>query len=287
MDFLILEYGARQQKDIEFLCKTFGADYGIITTIAPQHLETFKSIENIKKTKNELAEFLSLKPCVFNLNNQYCRELYSKKIGKKFGVSFNNNSMLSATDINIKNCQTHFTLKINNKNYSVKTNLLGECNVVNILLATSLSIFLNIEIEDIIKSIEDLESVPHRLQLIKTHINILDDTYNCSIASATESINVLNSFPGKKMIATPGIIEAGTEQKQINFHLGELCSNCDYVVIIGNVNKTDIHSGLKSKNYPDKKICFANTLDEAKQYFSLLSSGDSLRLLNDLPDEYN
>ena len=89
------------------------------------------------------------------------------------------------------------------------------------------------------------------------------------------------------MIATPGIIEAGTEQKQINFHLGELCSNCDYVVIIGNVNKTDIHSGLKSKNYPDKKICFANTLDEAKQYFSLLSSGDSLRLLNDLPDEYN
>ena len=64
-EFLILEYGARRKKDIQKLCKIFGADYGIITTVSPQHLQTFKSVENIFKTKSELANFLRFKTCVF------------------------------------------------------------------------------------------------------------------------------------------------------------------------------------------------------------------------------
>lgn len=285
--FLILEYGARQQEDIKKLCKTFGAEYGIITTIAPQHLETFKNINTIKNTKNELAEYLNKNLCIYNLDNQHCKELFLNKQGQKFGISILEDNPYSASNIIIKNFKTHFVLKLNKNKYECYTNLLGSHNIINIVLASALAHRLGVEDDKIIKSIKELNQVPHRLELIKTHINILDDTYNCSLASAEEALKVLNSIDGKKMVATPGIIEAGKQESSINFKLGTLCSFCDYVVIIGNQNKTAIYNGLKHMNYPDKKICLAKNLDEAKQYFHLLSFNDNLLLLNDLPDEYN
>jgi len=287
IDFLILEYGARQNGDIKTLCEIFGADFGIITTIAPQHLETFKNIENIKKTKNELADFLGNKLCIYNADNEHCHQLYLKKKQAKLEVSIRKKTYYSATNIDIKNGTTNFLLNIGNSQNEVKTKLLGEHNIFNILLASTMAHAMNVSTKNIIKAIENLEPTPHRLQLIKSHINILDDTYNCSLDSATEALKVLSHFDGKKMVATPGIIEGGKNESFLNYKLGELCTFCDYVVIIGNHNKEAIYSGLKSANFSDKKICFAKNLDEAKQYFHLLSQNDTLLLLNDLPDEYN
>ena len=65
------------------MCKIFGADYGIVTTISPQHLQTFKSVENIAKAKNELPKFLKNKLCVFNIDNKFCRSMFDEKVNKK------------------------------------------------------------------------------------------------------------------------------------------------------------------------------------------------------------
>ncbi|MCQ2564728.1 MAG: UDP-N-acetylmuramoyl-tripeptide--D-alanyl-D-alanine ligase, partial [Clostridia bacterium] len=67
--FLILEYGARHLGDIKKLTKLFGADYGLVTTISAQHLETFKTINNIYKAKQQLPAFLGDGMCVFNADN--------------------------------------------------------------------------------------------------------------------------------------------------------------------------------------------------------------------------
>lgn len=285
-EFLILEYGARRPKDIEKLCSLFGADYGIVTTVAPQHLQTFKSIENVAKTKNELPMFLKEKLCVFNLDNDFTFEMYNKKIGEKIGISLNSKSEISATNIRIENCTTKFDLLTDNNSYSISTSLLGKHNVLNILLATALAIRLDIPIKNIVSAIEKLKPTPHRLELIKTNINILDDSYNCSLASATEAINVLLQFPMRHFIATPGIIEGGKDEYEINFKLGQMLSNMDCCIIIGEHNKKAISDGLKSQNFNDNNLIFSKTLDEAKDHFQKLNSNGTLLILNDLPDDY-
>ncbi len=288
--YLILEYGARRKNDIKKLCNLYGADYGIVTTIASQHLESFKSIENIFKAKSELPIFLQNKLCIFNIDNLFTLRMLNKKTGEKLSVSTNQTANIFASDIRIENFKTCFDLHINNQTHSLKTNLLGRHNVLNICLAAALAYHLEVPVEKILSTIENLSQVPHRLTLAQTHINILDDSYNCSPTSAKESLWVLKQFPNQKMIATPGIIECGKEKFNINFNLGKQLAHFNFVVVVGNENKHAITLGIKKEieeNNPQPQVYFSSSLEDAKQHFAKLNHGDTLLLLNDLPDDYN
>ncbi|MBR6779236.1 MAG: UDP-N-acetylmuramoyl-tripeptide--D-alanyl-D-alanine ligase [Clostridia bacterium] len=285
-EFIILEYGARHKNDIQNLCNIFGADYGIITTVAPQHLESFKSLQNVCIAKSKLSSYLDNNYCIYNIDNLCCKRMYNNKIGKKVSTSIHEKADVYASEINIENFKTYFKLHTNNKTYNVSTSLLGRHNISNILQATALALSFDVDIKEIIQTIKDLKPTSHRLEYIKSHINILDDSYNCSIISAKESLYVLQQTNYKKMVVTPGIIEGGKKEYELNFKLGKMCAFCDYVVIVGNHNKQAITEGLKSKNYDIKKICYSPTLEDAKKYFTLLSDNDTLLLLNDLPDDY-
>ena len=88
------------------------------------------------------------------------------------------------------------------------------------------------------------------------------------------------------MVATPGIIEGGKNEKLLNFKLGEMISFCDFVIIIGEHNKQAILNGLKNK-HSKAQIFTCKTIEIAKQHFKLLNTNDNLLLLNDLPDDYS
>ena len=299
VDFVILEYGARHKNDVQKLCKIFGADFGIITEIAPQHLQTFKTVENIAKAKKRLCEYLKQNPCVYNIDNNYIFDMYKEKQGEKFSVSTKNkNADFFASNIVVKDFKTNFDLIFENTKLNCITPLLGEHNVTDILLATALAKHLKISNKNLQTTIEHLPFVAHRLEYIKSSVNILDDSYNCSLSSAKNSINVLLNCSGKKMVVTPGIIEGGKQQENINFNLGKMLAKVDIVVIVGKTNKSALEKGIlfqhqidtinnDSNNLSTKKILFAPNLENAKQYFSLLNCNDTLLLLNDLPDDFN
>jgi len=284
-EFLILEYGARYKNDIKKLCKLYGADYGIITNLSNQHLETFKNIKNIYKAKNQLPLFLQNKPCVFNIDNLHTKKMFDEKSQNKLSVSIFQPADVYAQDITISNNKTMFKLFIDNKPFKLETSLLGRHNILNICLAVAIANSLRVEKQNIISAVKNLQPIKHRLELIKAHINIIDDSYNCSPSSAKEALWVLKNFKGKKMIATPGIIECGKEKYNINFNLGKQIAFCDFCVIIGEENKHAIADGIKASNL-SPTILFSKTLEEAKAYFSKLNPNDTLLLLNDLPDDY-
>ena len=83
-EVFIVEMGAYRRGDIRELCELASPEIGILTAVGPQHLERFKSIENIAKTKYELIE--SLPPdglAVFNCDNAICAELADKTDDKR------------------------------------------------------------------------------------------------------------------------------------------------------------------------------------------------------------
>lgn len=286
---LIAEMGARSKGDIKKLCKLISPQYAIITGISPQHLLTFKSLDNIKRTKFELVESLSQNGvCVFNGFDQEVCDMYSwANIDKKYLVGKDKD--ISAKDIQFDQDGTKFVLVLGEKEYNVHTKLLGEHNVQNILLCVQMAKCLGLSDQQIIRGIKSLQPVPHRLELVKTATNlILDDSFNANIRGSKIALDVLGKLPGRKIVITPGLVELGEREYDENVVFGEqIAGVADFVIIVNKVNFEAIKQGLDNKKFKEENISQAETLEQAKILMKeILQPGDTVLFENDLPDNY-
>lgn len=288
-DILILEMGARHVGDIKKICNIVHPNYGIITSIGAQHIETFGSLDNIEKTKNELVQGITEDGIViFNGDNESGIKLYNKFDGKKY-LTCAKNSFSYPINILVGKDGSEFDMVIDNDLLHLKTKLLGFCNINNIVTAATLAHIIGIKNEDIISAVKDLSPTPHRLQLIKNeYCTIIDDSYNSNILGCQQAIEVLSKFSGKKIVVTPGIVELGKEQSELNFKLGTMIADvADYIIIMNETNKNFILSGAIAHNFKREKIYFCNSRFKQKELLKLLTTKDCVVLFeNDLPDNY-
>ena len=103
------------------------------------------------------------------------------------------------------------------------------------------------------------------------------------------ALDVLNLMDGTKIIVTPGMIELGEKQYELNEKFGEYISEvCDYVILVGKNQTKPIYDGLMSKKYNDKNVFVLNDVKDAFPLMSRLADDNTYVLLeNDLPDLFN
>lgn len=291
---LIAEMGARQVGDIKELCEIVEPQYGILTSVGEQHLATFYSIDNIKRTKAELPNYLGKDGCcVFDGDNENTRAIYDKSVCKKSFVSLTDkNADCFATDIVQTSTGTNFVAHIKNiGEVKCETKLFGKHNVVNILLCITLANKLGLSVEEIEKGVARILPVEHRLQLIRAEndVLILDDTYNASIEGSNRALEVLGSFEGyRKIVVTPGLVELGTMERLANYNFGgKIASVADLVVIMNKTHYPAIKEGLVDAGFDENKILHADTMDGVKQLMAEnIKPKDIVLWENDLPDNY-
>ncbi len=291
IDYFIAEYGADRVNDIKKLCKIVKPDYSYITNIGNQHLKTFKTLQNLAKTKCQIFTYLKRDGTAFfnldDLNVQQFAKTYTKK---HINISNNENSILKISNVNVSSLGSTFTLSDGVESIDCKTCLLGEHNIQNIFACACIAYYLKISLKEIAESIFDLQPTQHRLQLISSNpsLTVLDDTFNSNQEGFKQALNVLSKFEGLKAIVTPGIVELGHLQEKVNFDMGVIIANiCSVAIIVNKTNKDALYSGLVSAGFNKNNIFFFNTLNEAQQNFSSLLKNISVVLLeNDLPDSY-
>jgi UDP-N-acetylmuramoyl-tripeptide--D-alanyl-D-alanine ligase len=284
----IAEMGARKVGDIAELCDIVEPDYGIITGVCNQHLETFGTIDNIYEEKYNLARYLESKSlCVFNGADKYSLKMYKQFRGKKYIVRQNNFADLYATDIDISSEGSIFTIKYKDERLICQTELLGRHNIQNILLCSAIALELGVSTLKLVDRIRTLKMVPHRLQLIKSNgINILDDSYNANILGIKYSLECLGYFDTRKVVLTQGMVELGDEQAQTNILVGKLIASVADLVIICGINAKDILKGIEEEGYNNKVKIYSTIKDAQADFKNLLKKGDTLLIQNDLPDIY-
>lgn len=294
-DVFIAEMGARSKGDIKELVKIVKPTYGVLTGINSQHLETFKSIENIKDTKFELFEGLPEKgKGFFSSENEGAIELFERFNGKKVlaGGNGEKGQTVFASDVKITSKGTTFTLNVKGEEpIKCSTVLLGKHSIDNICLASSVAKELGLSAEEIALGIGRLQSVGHRLELIPNNKNIviIDDSYNSNEDGVKASMEVLDTFEGRKIVLTPGLVELGKRENQANFEMGRLLAkHADLVIVIGNHNAEMLISGLLDGGMNKENVSFYKTLNKGNAYLnSIIKEGDVVLFENDLPDNYN
>jgi len=290
-EIFICEMGAKRVGEIKEICDIVNPDMGIITSVGPQHLETFKTLDNIKKTKFELADALSQGDMLFlNGNDENINE--HKGSRKHISYSVNGSSDYNATDISLSDKGTKFTVSApNGEKCEFSTKLIGMHNVLNITGAIAVSHCMGIDLNLLKGQVLKLESVPHRLELIKKGSDlIIDDAYNSNPSGTKAALETLSYFEGMKILLTPGMVELGDKQDELNMQFGEDAAKvCDYVILVGRVQTQSIHKGLKNADFPDDKIYIASDFNDAINHAYALNSKDLRKVIlleNDLPDNY-
>lgn len=286
----ICEMGAKNVGDIKEVCDIAAPDYGIITSVGEQHLETFKSVDNVFKTKFELADAVSKKGGL-TLANLDSVGIKTRQDKRNDVVFFGEGTKYSAKNITCSEEGTTFDLCLDGTQFTVSTRLLGLHSVSDILAAAALAHILGVSDSDIKFAIGSLKPTEHRLEL-KGYVNgslLIDDAYNSNPEGCLEAVRVLGSFEGKKkVIITPGLIELGSREYDCNYALGlEAAKHCDMIILVGQNRSRPMMDAIDTTEFNKDNVYVVSSFKEAMEIYTPMANKDSVVLLeNDLPDNY-
>ncbi len=295
-EVFIAEMGARRTGEIKELCDLVHPQYGILTSVGKQHLETFKTLENITKTKYELIEALPKDGMAFfPSDNDICFELYmaTRKPKVLYGLTDRGEPLyMTAADISVGPEGSSFELVCPDGKVTCTTRILGKHNIANILGCASIAHVLGLTLEEIASGISKLEPVEHRLQIIPTNngITVIDDSFNSNPSGSKAALDVLASFNGRrKIVITPGMVELGEEENEQNMIFGSRMADvADYVILVGENHTRPIAEGLVKCGFDQNNIYVTDALNDATAHFASISkTGDVVLFENDLTDNYN
>ena len=274
-DIFLAEMGARHTGDIAELCELVKPDFGLITGVCAQHVETFGSVEQIATEKAVLIG------CVKTVVLGKTAPAGKAEKTLREGVDFRAENIVCTADA------TQFDLYVCGKTVHIRTKLLGKHAQEDVALAAALCCELGLSPEEFASAAESFTPVPHRLEKMEANgLVILDDSYNSNIEGAKNAVEALKLFGGKKVVVTPGLVELGELEEQTNEELGAALVGLD-VVLVGETLVLPVRRGYLAAGGDEARLKVVSTLAAAQALLGAeLQAGDSVLFLNDLPDIY-
>ena len=298
-EIFVCEMGARYVGEIKEDCDLVHPHHGLITSIGPQHLDTFESMENIQKTKFELADAVPDGGILFlNGDNEYIAEELERRKGSRplydDPVMYHSQKIGSgyyASDIVITNHGTDFTVNApdgESERFSMK--LVGMHNVINVMGAIAVAHEFDIPLAELRIPVRRIQSVPHRMEM-KNHgdVTIIDDAFNSNPIGSKAAVETLAIMDGMRILITPGMVELGEDEAEYNRKFGTYAADCcDRIFLVGRKHTEPIKEGILSKGFPEKHLEVFDKVEDAisRAYAVKTDKHKYILLENDLPDNY-
>ena len=263
----VCEAGAREIGDIYAITRLLHPQIVVVGKVGPQHLEYFKTLERIKRTKLEIIHSDRLKRAF--IHTSVTDEPHPKVTFFGDGIQ-NLQATLEGTD---------FDLEIGGEPRHFHTSVLGGFQTININAAILIAEELGMSPDEIVKGVESLQSVEHRLQRIDAGGKIiLDDGYNGNIDGMLEAVRICSLHTGRKVIVTPGLVESTPE---LNSQLIEAINGVfDVAIVTGQLNAAQFERELKTP----QKIMLADKSQMVKTLGEVTRAGDIILFANDAPN---
>lgn len=292
-EVFICEMGAKNIGDIKEICDLVHPVAGVVTAVGEQHLESFKSIENVQRTKFELVDSLPSDGMAF-LNDDFpyvaSREVTNVPV-VRYAMTDKGNNEYRVENLTYSSSGTDFTLVSPEGKHDFHTKLVGEFNISNLMGAIAVAIYMDVPMESIRSAVAKIEQVEHRLSVkhVPGGITIIDDAFNSNPDGSRMALDVLASMnEGKRIVITPGMIELGEKQYEYNEALGvKIAASADIAIIVGQYNRDAILSGLRDAGMDETNVYPVDTFNDAQAVLAKVSApGDAVLYENDLPDTF-
>lgn len=263
----IAEAGARVKGDIKTIANFLEPQIAVVGSVGEQHIEYFKTLENIKNTKKELLLSPRLQKAFVHSS---ANVVPSEKIEE-----FPNNLHIVKSNLD----GLWFDMELNGKVEHFYAPILGSFNAINLAAVVLVATHLGMSVLEINEALTTLPQVEHRLQKIEANGKIIiDDSFNGNLEGMLEAINISSNYNGRKVIITPGLVES-TDSANILL-AKEIDKVFDFVIITGTLNANILKANINE----DKVFVLKDKTMLETTLARTTKSGDLILFANDAPN---
>jgi UDP-N-acetylmuramoyl-tripeptide--D-alanyl-D-alanine ligase len=225
----VVELGMNAPGEIAALATICRPNIGVITNVAPAHLEGVGSLEGVMNAKGELLEKIGAEgTAVLNADDPLVRRLSQRAQCEVllFGVS--PESVVRAESIDLGGRDSHFDLLLPDGRVRITLNIPGAFMLLNALAAAAVGHTIGLSAAEIKSGLENFEPAAGRMSILTTQtgIHVIDDTYNAnpgSMAAALTTLKVLRKQQ-RAYVVTGDMRELGRHSEKLHHELGMLCT---------------------------------------------------------------
>ncbi len=239
-EYLVLEMGASQPGDIEYLTNIATLDVAAVLMVGTAHLESYDSVEALAAEKSQIVA--SLGPsgvAVLNADDSRVEAMSGRTSGRLMYFSTRKATPIRATNVKVdEESRGAFTLTTPTGEAPVALKLIGAHHISNALAAAAIAHLAGMNAAEIAAVLN--EATPqseHRMHLmhLADGVDLIDDAYNANPDSVKAALDVLAKYASqRRVVAVLGdMLELGPIAPQLHGEIGRYCASIGIPVLIG------------------------------------------------------
>lgn len=262
----VLEMGMYVKGDIGLLAAIAEPQLGIVTAVAPVHLERMGSIEAIAREKSRLIASLPADGlAVLNADDPWTRAMaVSSGTASSTLVGLHPDADYRAVDVEPRGLDgTSFTLLAEGRRCKIRAQIPGTHTIPALLAAAAVGRSFDMSWADLQDALETVRiDVRQRILRRGDHVLIIDDSYNAAPMSMHASLALLHASPGTKIAVLGDMLELGQLEEQAHRDVGERAAEtADWLVARGPRSRWMAEAALLAGMPRDRVLCAATNSD--------------------------
>ncbi|MDR3126484.1 MAG: UDP-N-acetylmuramoyl-tripeptide--D-alanyl-D-alanine ligase [Rickettsiales bacterium] len=276
--YFIAEIGTDRPGKIARACRLVQPKYGILTSIGSAHFENFGSGKALAKEKTELLLAVA--------RNKGAAVANASRVAVKLPPG--RHILFRAEDItNLKQGidGISFTFSFEGEKHRISAPLWGGHQAENIAAAFIMARVLGVPAATIIARLKTTPQIPHRLEVRRGPITVIDDGFNSNVDGFLSALVTLRQLAGKgrAILITPGMVELGARHSEQHETAGKAAAKAaDLVIAVRGERIRDF-----TRHVPPGKLVEVRSFAEATEWMTKHARpGDAVLYENDLPDVF-
>jgi len=278
----IFEMGMSASGEIAEMCRIALPDFGVITNIAPVHLEFFESVEAIARAKEELAQGLGARgTLLYNADDPLVRDIAGRFPGDtiSFGISAAADIRAEAVEITGLT-ETRFRLVCEGVSRRAVLPVCGLHYVMNALPAAALAHRYAIDLEQIVESMRHLQQAHMRGQVLhfREGFTVIDDSYNSNPQALRLMIETFSRVPhySRRILVAGEMLELGKDSESLHRQCGLQAGKSGVDILVGVQGAArEIVRGAAAAGMAETQIHFFTEINPAIDFvFRKIQPGD-------------
>ena len=236
-DVAVIEMGMSHTGEIRALAKIAQPEIGVVTNVAPVHLEFFDSLAGIARAKYELIESLPANgTAILNSDDDYVSQFGRGFRGKVVMYGTRPAANVRAENIQLNGVSgSEFDITVGGSRQRARVPLVGEHNILNALAAVAVGLERGLTLAEAASALATISASDKRGEVLQLgNITLVNDCYNSNPKALAAMVDALAAMPAKRRIVIAGeMLELGPSGEAMHRDAGRHIAEKKIDVLVG------------------------------------------------------